>query len=128
MKRQEQVYGLVCAGGGAHGAYQAGVLKYIHEKFSNGNQSPFRVFAGTSCGSLNTSFFACHSADAYAGRLWLEELWMSDEEVKRHLRSDKYRKVLLVIEMAAEPPEIRFDTIIHSSGVETIEQARTQID
>jgi len=59
--------------------------------------------------------------------LWiimLEELWMSEEDVQHHLRSDKYHKVLLVVEMAAEPPEIRFDNITHSSGVETIEQAR----
>ena len=75
----------------------------------------------------------CISSRLYRGvedvrAILLEELWASDEDVKRHLRSDKYRKVLLVIEMAAEPPEIRFDTIIHSSGVETIEQARTQID
>jgi hypothetical protein len=28
--------------------------------------------------------------------------------------------------MAAEPPEIRFDNITHSGGVETIEQARIQ--
>jgi quinol monooxygenase YgiN len=55
----------------------------------------------------------------------LEELWMSDEDVQRHLRSDKYRKILLVVEMAAEPPEIRFDTIAHSTGVETIAEART---
>jgi quinol monooxygenase YgiN len=56
----------------------------------------------------------------------LEELWMSDEDVQRHLRSEKYGKVLLVVEMAAEPPEIRFDAIAHSTGVETIEQARIQ--
>jgi quinol monooxygenase YgiN len=55
----------------------------------------------------------------------LEELWASNEDVQRHLRSDKYRKVLLVVEMAVEPPEIRFDTIDHSTGVESIEQART---
>ena len=62
------------------------------------------------------------------GAILIEELWMSEEDVKRHLRSDKYRKILLVVEMAAEPPEIRFDTISHSSGVETIELARTQTD
>jgi quinol monooxygenase YgiN len=56
----------------------------------------------------------------------IEELWMSDEDAQRHLRSDKYRKVLLVVEMAAEPPEIRIDTIAQSSGVEAIEKARTQ--
>ena len=62
------------------------------------------------------------------GAILIEELWMSDEDVKRHLQSDKYRKILLVVEMAAEPPEIRFDTIAHSSGVETIELARIQTD
>lgn len=56
----------------------------------------------------------------------LEGLWTSDENVKRHLRSDIYRRTLLVVEMAAEPPEIRFDTIEHSSGVETIEKARNR--
>lgn len=67
---------LVCAGGGAHGAYQVGVLKYIHEKFSIDKQSPFQIFAGSSCGSLNTSFYAAQSFDAHASRLWLEELWL----------------------------------------------------
>ena len=57
--------------------------------------------------------------------LMLEEIWKSEDDLQRHLRSEKYYKVLLVVEMAAEPPEIRFDTIAHSSGVETIEQART---
>jgi len=57
--------------------------------------------------------------------IMFEELWLSEEDVQRHLRSDKYHKVLLVVEMAVEPPEIRFDTIALSMGVERIEQART---
>jgi quinol monooxygenase YgiN len=56
--------------------------------------------------------------------LMLEETWTSEKDLLRHLQSDKYRRVLLVVEMSVEPPEIRFDTIAHSSGVETIEQAR----
>jgi quinol monooxygenase YgiN len=56
--------------------------------------------------------------------IMFEELWASDEDVQRHLQSDKYHRVLLVVEMAAEPPEIRFDTIAHSTGVESIEKAR----
>jgi quinol monooxygenase YgiN len=73
----------------------------------------------------------CVSCRIYRGvedvrAVMLEELWMSDEDVQRHLRSEKYRKILLVVEMAAEPPEIRFDIITHSGGVETIEQARIQ--
>lgn len=76
MKKNSDTYGLVCTGGGAHGAYQVGVLKFIHEHFSRGNQSPFQIFTGCSCGSLNTSFFAAQSFDARNSRLWLEELWL----------------------------------------------------
>jgi quinol monooxygenase YgiN len=73
----------------------------------------------------------CISCRIYQGveearAILLEEFWTSDEDLQHHLRSEKYRKILLVVEMAAEPPEIRFDSIAHSSGVETIEQARTQ--
>jgi quinol monooxygenase YgiN len=75
----------------------------------------------------------CISSRLYRGvederAIMLEELWMNEEDVQHHLRSDKYHKVLLVVEMAAEPPEIRFDNITHSGGVETIEKARTPTD
>ena len=71
----------------------------------------------------------CVSCRLYRGvedarAIMFEELWLSEEDVKRHLQSDKYRKILLVVEMAEEPPEIRFDAIDHSTGVERIEQAR----
>ncbi len=56
----------------------------------------------------------------------VEAFWNSEEEMRRHLQSEAYHRVLLVIEMAEEPPEIRFDTIAHTSGVETIENARNQ--
>jgi NTE family protein len=71
----DHVYGLACAGGGAHGAYQVGVLKYVHEHFCHGDASPFRVFTGTSAGSLNTAFCATRSYDAANSRLELEAMW-----------------------------------------------------
>jgi quinol monooxygenase YgiN len=57
--------------------------------------------------------------------LQFEEMWRSEEELKRHLRSDQYHKVLLVLEMALKQPEIRFDIISSSTGIETIEKARS---
>jgi quinol monooxygenase YgiN len=54
-----------------------------------------------------------------------EEMWGSEEEFERHLRSDKYRNVLLVLEMALKQPEIRFDVISSSTGIEAIEKARS---
>ena len=38
------------------------------------------------------------------------------------IRSEKYRN--LILKLASKPPEIRFDTIAHSTGIETIEKAR----
>ena len=57
----------------------------------------------------------------------LEEIWRSEKDLKRHLRSEEYLKVLLSVEMALKPPEIRFNTISHSTGFETIEKARNFI-
>jgi quinol monooxygenase YgiN len=71
----------------------------------------------------------CISCKLYKGvedkrAIMIEELWMGEEDIQRHLRSKKFGRILLVIEMASEFPEIRFDIISGSSGVETIEQAR----
>jgi quinol monooxygenase YgiN len=56
-----------------------------------------------------------------------DQVWMNDEDLKRHLRSEEFRKVLLIVEMSLEPPEIRFDEISRTRGVETIEKARTAL-
>jgi quinol monooxygenase YgiN len=58
--------------------------------------------------------------------LLFEELWRTEEDLESFLRSDEYRKVLLVLEMALKQPEIRFDTISNSTGIETIEKARSR--
>jgi len=56
----------------------------------------------------------------------IEQLWKSGEELECYLRSEEFRKVLLIVEMAVEPPEIRFDEILQSTGFEAIEKARRQ--
>ncbi|NWF57372.1 MAG: antibiotic biosynthesis monooxygenase [Syntrophaceae bacterium] len=56
----------------------------------------------------------------------LKEVWRSEEDLDLHLRSEEFRNLLLILEMALEPPEIRFDTISSSTGIETIEKARNR--
>jgi quinol monooxygenase YgiN len=56
--------------------------------------------------------------------LILEESWASEADLERHLRSEDYRQLLLIMEMAKVPPEVSFDTIAHSTGIETIQKAR----
>ncbi len=57
--------------------------------------------------------------------LMISEMWRSNEAMTRHLRSDEYRNILLVMEMSASAPVVRFDRISDSTGIETVEKART---
>ena len=56
--------------------------------------------------------------------VFIEE-WRNEADLQHHLRSEEYQKVLLVMEMARTRPEIRFNTIHRTNGVEYIEKART---
>jgi quinol monooxygenase YgiN len=56
--------------------------------------------------------------------IMMDELWRNNEDLECRLRSEDYLKVLLVVEMALEKPEIRFDTITCSTGVDMIIKAR----
>ena len=58
--------------------------------------------------------------------IMFEALWESGPDLLEYLKSDVFRRVLLVIEMSEEPPDIRFDTITSFGGIEVIEQARSQ--
>jgi quinol monooxygenase YgiN len=58
--------------------------------------------------------------------LMLTEVWRAEEDLNLHLRSEEYRNLLLVLEMSLKQPEIRFDAISSSTGIETIEKARIQ--
>jgi quinol monooxygenase YgiN len=58
----------------------------------------------------------------------LEETWESERHLERHLQSDRFRTVLLAVEMAVQPPEIRFDRVSRSTGIGTIIQARGERD
>jgi quinol monooxygenase YgiN len=54
-----------------------------------------------------------------------EEIWKSEDRMQNHLCSDDYKHILLIMEMALEPPEVKFNTISRITGVETIRQARS---
>jgi len=56
--------------------------------------------------------------------LMFEQQWSNEADLEHYLRSNEYQQVLLVLEMAMKEPEVRFDTIMSSTGIETIEKAR----
>lgn len=65
---------LVLQGGGARGAYQAGVIKAVAELSTQG-QCPFRILSGTSVGSLNAAALAAGATDFQNAAHRLEALW-----------------------------------------------------
>jgi quinol monooxygenase YgiN len=56
--------------------------------------------------------------------LILVEEWESNAELDQHIRSYEYRKVLALMEMSNELPEVTFDMISRRSGIETIMKVR----
>ncbi len=55
--------------------------------------------------------------DQKAG-VMLEELWKDERDLERHLRSEEFRKVLQLLESSPTAPEISFQTITRSAGIE----------
>lgn len=67
---------LVLSGGGARGAYQAGVLRGFAELgLIPPGPSPFDVVVGSSAGSINVGMLAAHADDLATGITRLVEVW-----------------------------------------------------
>jgi len=62
---EQNNYGLVLSGGGARGAYQAGVLKAVEKIICKRrtDAAPFSVLSGSSAGAINTGFVAAKIDD-----------------------------------------------------------------
>ena len=67
---------LVLSGGGARGAYQAGVLLGLKELGVVGAQKqPFDILIGTSAGSLNCTMWAAYSDNPDEGLREMQLVW-----------------------------------------------------
>ena len=72
----ENALGLVMTGGGARGAYQAGVLKRIGEiKRLQTHGNPFPIIGGSSAGAINGCAIAVGSDDFAAATKVLARVW-----------------------------------------------------
>lgn len=72
---------LVLSGGGARGAYEAGVLHYIRSELPPAaRRAPFDIICGTSVGAINAAFLAAqaHQPDQQGARL--RALWQTVQQ------------------------------------------------
>ena len=68
---------VVLSGGGARGAYEAGVLRYLLEELPRrlGHRPRFDVISGTSVGALHACYLAASAADGPEAGARLADLW-----------------------------------------------------
>jgi len=48
------------------------------------------------------------------------EEWQTEQDLERHIRSGDYRKVLAVMDLACEPPELKFYKASETFGIEYV--------
>lgn len=57
----------------------------------------------------------------------LETRWRTEEELVRHLRSEEYRNLLILLESSKERPVIEFHDVVETRGLEFVEIVRQDI-
>jgi quinol monooxygenase YgiN len=72
---------------------------------------------------------SCQSCGLWSGiedqdELILLEQWSSQEGLEDHIRSDEFRKVLAVMDLASKEPEIAFVEGSSKEGMELVERLR----
>jgi quinol monooxygenase YgiN len=55
----------------------------------------------------------------------LVEMWECQAALETHIRSEAYRRVLGALELSGAPPQVRFDHVSASEGMEFIERSRS---
>ncbi len=89
---------LVLSGGGARGAYEVGVLKYLFCDFpkESGIMPHFDIFCGTSVGAIHSVFVASYINSAEKNIRILESVWSGlSMETMMQIKSANLMKLLL---------------------------------
>ena len=58
----------------------------------------------------------------------LLEEWATQEDLERHIRTDNQRRLLALMDLLSEQPELRFNTVSHTEGMDLIENILKQIN
>ena len=82
-----------------------------------GIQGPVRAQPG--CASCNV-----YEEEGPEKAVVLIERWETEVAFEAHLRSEAYRRILGAVELSSSPPEICFDHVSQTEGIERIERSR----
>ena len=51
----------------------------------------------------------------------LIEEWATQKDLERHIRTDNQQRLLALMDILSEQPEVRFNTVLHTAGMDLIE-------
>ena len=57
-------------------------------------------------------------------RLYVLARWESQKDLIRHIQSDIYKKLLLLMELSAAPPVVEFFNVLEIRGLDLVEDVR----
>ncbi|MGD0281581.1 MAG: putative quinol monooxygenase [Dissulfurispiraceae bacterium] len=57
----------------------------------------------------------------------LLEEWATQEDLERHISKDNQRRLLALMDLLSEQPELRFNTVSHTAGMDLIEEVLNDI-
>ena len=60
--------------------------------------------------------------------LFLIEEWETMPDLEKYIASDEFRKIMAIIDMAFEPPEISFHSVSTTMGFELVEKIRESVN
>jgi len=55
------------------------------------------------------------------------EVWQTEEDLQRHIRSEDYRKFLTLIDLSSEPPDLKFERVSETFGLDYLVRVRSLV-
>ena len=84
----------------------------------------FRAIQGPVLAQPGCAAFRIYEEQGPDRAVVLVERWDSEETLQAHLRSEAYRRILGAIELSGGPPEVSFDHVSATEGMDLIERSR----
>ena len=117
--------GFVLSGGGARGAYEAGIIHYLRTNLARrlGHHIPIDIVSGTSVGAINAAFLAATMNDPDTQAQQIVSNWraLKIEELISLRARDVMRAVKLLLGGDPPPPtpgSFRYGGLLETSGLE----------
>jgi quinol monooxygenase YgiN len=78
---------------------------------------------------VETGCMSCRilQEDSDPQAFYFEAQWKTQDDLIRHLRSDHYKRLLVLMELGNEAPLVEFHTVTETAGLELIQRVRDGI-